>query len=94
VPRNKIVYISVNKTELSKKGVIMHNKEKEDRHGMIIGGIIVLGIGVLFLLSNLDIIPDIGKMWPIILVVVGFALLIGAVIKREPKKPEKNSESQ
>jgi uncharacterized membrane protein HdeD (DUF308 family) len=66
----------------------MHNKEKEDRHGMVIGGIIVLGIGVLFLLSNLDIIPDIGKMWPIILVVVGFALLIGAVIKREPKKPD------
>jgi hypothetical protein len=72
----------------------MHKEEKEDRHGMVIGGIIVLGVGVLFLLSNLDIIPDIGKMWPLILVVVGIALLIGAVIKREPKKADKSPESQ
>jgi uncharacterized membrane protein HdeD (DUF308 family) len=72
----------------------MHKEEKEDRHGMVIGGIIVLGIGILFLLSNLDIIPHIGIMWPLILVVVGFALLIGAVVKREPKKPDKTSESQ
>lgn len=69
-------------------------KEKEDRHGMVIGGIIVLGIGILFLLSNLDIIPHIGKMWPLILVVVGLALLIGAVIKREPKKENRTSEPQ
>jgi hypothetical protein len=69
----------------------MYNKEKEDRHGMVIGGIIVLGIGVLFLLSNLDVIPNIGKMWPLILVVVGLALLIGAVVKREPKKPDTSS---
>jgi uncharacterized membrane protein HdeD (DUF308 family) len=74
-----------------KKGVIMHKEEKEDRHGMVIGGIIVLGIGVLFLLSNLDVIPNIGKMWPLILVVVGLALLIGAVVKREPKKPDSSS---
>jgi hypothetical protein len=72
----------------------MEKEEKEDRHGMVMGGIIVLGIGVLFLLSNLDIIPDIGKMWPLILVVVGIALLIGAVIKREPKKANKSCESQ
>jgi hypothetical protein len=73
----------------------MHKEEeKEDRHGMVIGGIIVLGIGVFFLLSNLDIIPDVGKMWPLILVVVGIALLIGAVLKREPKKGDKTSELQ
>ena len=72
----------------------MHKEEKDDRHGMVIGGIIVLGIGVFFLLSNLDIIPDVGKMWPLILVVVGIALLIGAVIKREPKKSDKSSEPQ
>jgi len=73
----------------------MHKEEeKEDRHGMVIGGIIVLGIGVFFLLSNLDIIPDVGKMWPLILVVVGIALLIGAVVKREPKKSDKSPESQ
>jgi hypothetical protein len=51
---------------------------KDDR-GRLVGGIIVGGIGLVFLLSNLDVIPRIGKTWPLILVVVGLALLIGAV---------------
>ncbi|MCJ7786429.1 MAG: DUF5668 domain-containing protein [Desulfobacterales bacterium] len=58
-------------------------KEKEDRRGMVIGGLIVLGIGLVFLLGNLGVIPHIGNTWPLILVVVGVALLIGAVIKKD-----------
>jgi len=54
------------------------SNHKDDR-GRLVGGIIVAGIGLVFLLSNLDVIPRIGKTWPLILVVVGFALLIGAV---------------
>ncbi len=57
--------------------------EKDDRHGMVIGGVIVLGLGVVFLLSNLRIIPDFGEMWPLVLVVIGIALLIGAVVKKD-----------
>jgi uncharacterized membrane protein HdeD (DUF308 family) len=65
----------------------MHKEEeKEDRHGMVIGGIIVLGIGIVFLLSNLDIIPHVGRMWPLILVVVGIALLIGAIVKKRTEE--------
>ena len=60
--------------------------KKEDRHGMVIGGLIVLGLGVVFLLANLEIIPDFGTMWPLILVVIGIALLIGAVVKKEKKE--------
>ncbi|MFQ6032398.1 MAG: LiaI-LiaF-like domain-containing protein [Candidatus Zixiibacteriota bacterium] len=72
----------------------MHKEEeKEDRHGMVIGGIIVLGIGIVFLLSNLNIIPHIGRMWPLILVVVGIALLMGAIVKKEPKKEDRTSGS-
>jgi Na+-transporting methylmalonyl-CoA/oxaloacetate decarboxylase gamma subunit len=59
--------------------------EREDRHGMVIGGLIVLGLGVVFLLANLEIIPDFGTMWPLILVVIGIALLIGAAVKKEKK---------
>jgi len=33
-------------------------------------------------------------MWPLILVVVGIALLIGAAFKKEPKKKGKTSEAQ
>lgn len=65
--------------------------KKEDRHGMVIGGLIVLGLGVIFLLANLEIIPDFGTMWPLVLVVIGIALLIGAVVKRE-KKGEKEED--
>jgi len=71
-----------------------YQSEKEDRHGMVIGGLIVLGIGVIFLLSNLDIIPDLGKMWPLILVIIGIALLIGAVVKKEKGKEKKEDEIQ
>jgi hypothetical protein len=53
---------------------------------MMIGGLIVLGLGVVFLLANLEIIPDFGTMWPLILVVIGIALLIGAVVKREKRE--------
>lgn len=68
-----------------------HHKEKEDdRRGMIIGGLIVLGIGLVFLLGNLGVIPHVGETWPLILVVVGVALLIGAIVKKEPKGKDKS----
>jgi len=65
----------------------MHNQdEKDNRHGMVIGGLIVLGLGVVFLLANLNIIPDLSTIWPLVLVVIGIALLVGAVVKKETKK--------
>jgi len=68
--------------------------EKDDRHGMVIGGLIVLGLGVIFLLSNLEIIPDFGRMWPLVLVVIGIALLVGAVVKKETKKEKEKERSK
>jgi len=65
--------------------------EREDRHGMVIGGLIVLGLGVVVLFGNLEIIPDFGTMWPLVLVVIGIALLIGAVVKKD-KKGEKEED--
>ncbi len=65
--------------------------EKEDRYGMVIGGLIVLGLGIVFLLANLEIIPDFGTMWPLVLVVIGIAILVGAVVKKGEKgKKEEN----
>ena len=65
--------------------------EKDDRRGMVIGGLIVLGLGVIFLLSNLRIIPDFAEIWPLVLVVIGIALLVGAVMKKD-KKGEKEQQ--
>ena len=57
----------------------------DERRGMIIGGLITMGVGVLFLLHNFDVIPGMQKMWPVIPVIVGVALIIGAFSKG--KKP-------
>lgn len=57
-------------------------KGADDRRGMLIGGVITLGIGVVFLLVNFDIIPNVGKMWPIFPIIVGIALIVGAFVKR------------
>ena len=44
-------------------------------HGMT-GGLIVLGLGLYFLLVNLDLLPPARKTWPVILIVVGAVLII------------------
>ncbi len=53
----------------------------EERRGMIIGGLITMGVGLLFLLYNFDVIPGMHLMWPVIPVIVGVALIIGAFSK-------------
>ena len=64
---------------------------EEERRGMLIGGLITLGVGVVFLLSNMRILPDIGEMWPLIPIVVGVALVIGSF--RKSKGPETSGRS-
>jgi hypothetical protein len=53
------------------------------RHGLT-GGLIVLGLGLYFLLVNLDILPPARKTWPVILIVVGVVLIIPKL--RRPSK--------
>jgi len=60
-------------------------KKDDDRQGMLIGGVIVLGVGAIFLFDSLGIIPMF-KAWPLFMIVVGVALIAGSFIKR--KKPE------
>jgi hypothetical protein len=62
------------------------SEEKDDRHGKLIGGIILIGIGLIFLLSNWGIIPDFSESWPIVLIVIGVALILVAGRKNEEKK--------
>jgi hypothetical protein len=58
-------------------------KKQNDRSGPMIGGSIMIGIGTLFLLINLDILPHMGDSWPIIIIVVGIALIIGGFMKKK-----------
>ena len=61
--------------------LVMGEKYRDDRRGLLIGGLITLGIGVVFMLVNLDVIPNIGKMWPIFPIIVGIALIISSVLR-------------
>jgi hypothetical protein len=57
----------------------VNDSGRKCRHSPLTGGIILTGIGLVFLLSNFRIIPHIGRSWPLILIVIGVALLAGAL---------------
>ena len=57
-------------------------KDKQSQKGMMVSGLIVFGIGVLFLAAEMGWIPGLHRSWPFILIVVGLALIIGALFKK------------
>lgn len=59
--------------------------EKKSGSGQIVGGIIVAGIGILFLLVNLNVIPGLEDTWPVFIIIVGLALIIDSMRKRNKK---------
>jgi hypothetical protein len=70
------------------KGTMMGNNgndKTEERSGLIIGGSIMIGVGILFLLVNLDLIPGFRDMWPIFIIIVGLALIIGSIVRGKKK---------
>ncbi len=60
---------------------------KRRSNGALIGGLILITVGVIFLMDQLDIVPDwdFDRLWPIILVVVGLAFIFTGD-KHEPWK--------
>jgi phage shock protein C len=54
------------------------NNKREKKNRKSVGGLILIGIGVIFLLHNFNFFPwfDIEKLWPVILIVIGIAMLI------------------
>ncbi|MDH3892055.1 MAG: DUF5668 domain-containing protein [candidate division Zixibacteria bacterium] len=60
---------------------MVDKKMEADRRGMLVGGVIVLGVGLIFLLSNMGVLPHIGQMWPMFPIIVGVALIVGAFYK-------------
>jgi cadmium resistance protein CadD (predicted permease) len=71
---------------VKEKVMNMEIKSKSsDRSGQMIGGFIVLAVGVIFLLHNFNLIPSIGKLWPVLPIIVGVGLIIGALKKTGSK---------
>jgi hypothetical protein len=54
--------------------------------GDLVKGIIFLGLGLLFLLLELDLIR-MRNLWPLILIVVGLCLLASYFLERRPSAP-------
>lgn len=66
------------------------DKKKDDRNDKIIGGAILIGIGLIFLLINFDIIPSLSDTWPLFIIVVGVALIVGSFRKKK-KEPDQTT---
>ena len=60
-------------------------KDIEARSGQMTGGLIVLGVGLLFLLVNMDILPPIRDTWPMFMIIVGLALIGGALFRKKKR---------
>ncbi len=52
------------------------NKRRKDNDGSIIGGIIMLSIGLIFLVRRMFPEIDFGYIWPFIFIIIGIVLLI------------------
>ena len=59
---------------------------EQERSGLFIGGSIVLGCGLLFLLVNMDILPPLRYSWPFFLIIVGAALIVGGFLSKTKSK--------
>jgi len=60
---------------------------REDRNrGRLVGGIVLMAVGAIFLLGRLEVLrPDgMASYWPMILVAIGTAKLLGAGERRHP----------
>ena len=56
-------------------------KKHGDRSGHLVGGTILIGVGLLFLLINFDVFPGLEDLWPVFIIIVGVALIIGSMAK-------------
>jgi hypothetical protein len=67
-------------------------KTNSERRGTLTGGVIVLGVGVLFLLINMDILPSMHDSWPVIPIIVGVALIVSSFYRG--KDSDKSGQSE
>ena len=54
-------------------------RHRDERRGAIVGGVILVLIGAAFLVQEFVPDVDVGRFWPVILIVVGGALIISSV---------------
>ncbi len=55
------------------------HRHRDDRRGAIIGGVVLVLLGAAFLAQEFVPDLDIGRFWPVILIVIGILVLASAV---------------
>ena len=55
------------------------HRHGDDRRGAVIGGVVLVLLGVAFLAQELVPDLDIGRFWPVILIVIGILVIASAV---------------
>jgi phage shock protein C len=68
------------KTDTSQATPVPQTRERNK--GSLIGGLVLITLGALFLADELIPQVNFGDLWPVILIVIGVGLLINAVTKR------------
>jgi hypothetical protein len=71
----------------------MEKSHRKEKRRPLISGFILLGLGLLLLLGMYDIIP-VENSWPLLIILAGFALIVGAVTRRSPKAHSNQSSDQ
>jgi phage shock protein C len=64
-----------------------HNHTHQKGNGNLIGGLVLITLGILFLIDKFVPRVDFGDLWPVILVVAGIGLIINSFYK--PKSDKK-----
>ena len=60
----------------------LRNNQKRGDSGNIFVGVIIVGVGSLFLLINLDVLPEMDKTWPGFIIIVGLAFIFSSFFSR------------
>ena len=64
----------------------MSRRRKRENKSTMISGVIYLGLGLYLLSVYYELVPAPERSWPIILIVVGLAIIIGALAKRNSEQ--------
>lgn len=81
-PIEQKIKMGANKMAKEIKEQIKDEKTWKGNRGKLTGGLILLGLGLFFLIQNFFPLWDIARLWPVILIIIGLAILIGSSDRR------------
>ncbi len=81
-PFEQKIKMGANKMADEIKQQLKDEKGWRANRGKLTGGLILLGLGLFFLIQNFFPLWDIARLWPVILIIIGLAILVGSSERR------------